>query len=67
MTEQELDALNDEIVFRLQEEGTAAPSTTNLSGRTAIRVNITNHRTRLWDMNVLFDRVIELSGEEPHS
>ncbi|WP_170386179.1 pyridoxal phosphate-dependent decarboxylase family protein [Ruegeria atlantica] len=66
MVEQELDALNEEIVIRLQEEGTAAPSTTILRGRVAIRVNITNHRTRLQDMDVLFDRIVTLSGTEPH-
>ena len=42
----ELDRLNVEIVADLQESGVAAPSTTSLSGRTAIRVCLTNHRTR---------------------
>ena len=41
-----LDRLNAEIVADLQESGVAAPSTTTLGGRTAIRVCLTNHRTR---------------------
>lgn len=53
------DALNREIVMDLQESGVAAPSTTTLGGRTAIRVNITNHRTRMADMDVLADAVVE--------
>lgn len=53
-----LDALNREIVIRLQESGVAAPSTTTLRDRTAIRVNITNHRTRLEDMDILVDAVL---------
>ncbi|WP_204115387.1 pyridoxal phosphate-dependent decarboxylase family protein [Shimia biformata] len=54
-----LDRLNDEIVIRLQESGIAAPSTTRLGGELAIRVNITNHRTRLADMDILADAVIK--------
>lgn len=61
-SDEQLDDLNNEIVFRLQEEGTAAPSTTLLNNRTAIRVNITNHRTRLKDLDILFDRVLELAA-----
>ncbi|MEX2519833.1 MAG: pyridoxal-dependent decarboxylase [Paracoccaceae bacterium] len=49
----DLDALNREIVMDLQESGIAAPSTTMIRGRAAIRVNITNHRTRLADMDIL--------------
>lgn len=48
-----LDALNEEIVVRLQEEGIAAPSTTRIRGQLAIRVNLTNHRTRQSDLELL--------------
>lgn len=48
-----LDALNEEIVVRLQEEGIAAPSTTRIRGQLAIRVNLTNHRTRQSDLEML--------------
>ncbi len=53
-----LDALNEEIVIRLQEAGIAAPSTTRIGEKLAIRVNITNHRTQLSDIDVLLDAVI---------
>ncbi len=53
----DLDALNREIVMRLQESGVAAPSTTMIRGRLAIRVNVTNHRTRAEDMDILFEAI----------
>lgn len=62
LSEQEMDELNTEIVLRLQENGVAAPSTTRLHGKVAIRVNITNHRTRMRDMDVLFDAVLDVAG-----
>lgn len=51
------DALNDEIVVQLQLQGIAAPSTTVVNGRTAIRVNITNHRTTRADLDLLLREV----------
>ncbi len=58
-----LDRLNDEIVMRLHESGIAVPSTTRLRGRLAIRVNITNHRTRMADIDLLFDAVLTTARE----
>lgn len=52
-----LDALNDEIVMQLQEQGIAAPSTTKINGATAIRVNITNHRTTMADIDILVSAI----------
>lgn len=54
------DALNREIVADLQEAGIAAPSTTLLDGRLAIRCAIVNHRTREIDLDRLVDGVLEL-------
>jgi aromatic-L-amino-acid decarboxylase len=54
------DALNSEIVLRLQETGIAAPSTTRVNGDLAIRVNITNHRTRLEDLDLLVNAILEI-------
>ena len=54
----QLDKLNEEIVVDLQETGVAAPSTTRVGGRLAIRVNITNHRTRRADIGVLVGAVL---------
>lgn len=53
-----LNHLNSEIVMDLQEAGVAAPSTTTLHGSTAIRVNITNHRSTRADIDILIDAVI---------
>lgn len=62
-SEQQLDALNNEIVVQLQLRGIAAPSTTVLHGKVAIRVNITNHRTQFSDLDVLVDAVDLITTE----
>jgi glutamate/tyrosine decarboxylase-like PLP-dependent enzyme len=49
----DLDDLNNNIVISLQERGVAAPSTTDIDGKLAIRVNITNHRTEFGDLDLL--------------
>jgi len=59
----DMNALNTELVIRLQESGIAAPSTTTLNGQTAIRVNITNHRTQNADLNILVDAILDIGGE----
>jgi len=59
----DLDRLNGEIVVALQERGLAAPSTTKLKGHLAIRVNITNHRTTLPDLEFLVDHIEKLGQE----
>ena len=60
LTAADLDRLNSDTVADLQESGLAAPSTTRLDGRTAIRVNITNHRTRPADLALLLDAVVAI-------
>ena len=59
---QALDRLNDEIVIQLQLQGIAAPSTTLLHGKNAIRVNITNHRTRFDDLDLLVRAVARIGS-----
>jgi glutamate/tyrosine decarboxylase-like PLP-dependent enzyme len=49
----ELNDLNAELLIRLHESGTSAPSYTTLDGRYAIRVAITNHRSRKIDFDIL--------------
>ena len=61
--EGELDGLNKEILFQLQEQGIAAPSSTVLDGKFAIRVAICNHRSRLEDFEVLANEVCRLGKE----
>jgi glutamate/tyrosine decarboxylase-like PLP-dependent enzyme len=49
-----------ELVADLQEAGIAAPSTTTIDGRLAIRAAIVNHRTRAEDIAILVDAVLAL-------
>jgi glutamate/tyrosine decarboxylase-like PLP-dependent enzyme len=56
--EGKLDAINEEILFGLQESGTAVPSSTLLGGRFALRVCICNHRTRREDLDLLVREVV---------
>ena len=53
-----LDRFNAELVADLHEEGIAAPSTTVVNGRLAIRAAIVNHRTTVADGLVLVDAVL---------
>ncbi|MEL6572496.1 MAG: pyridoxal-dependent decarboxylase [Pseudomonadota bacterium] len=61
--ETQRDKLNDEIVIQLQERGIAAPSTTLIHGQNAIRVNITNHRTRRSDIDMLVSAIQDIGTE----
>jgi len=62
-TPQELNALNQEILMRLHEEGIALPSYTTLNGVWAIRAAITNHRSRREDFELLAREVVRLGNE----
>jgi aromatic-L-amino-acid/L-tryptophan decarboxylase len=53
------DAINEEILYGLQESGTAIPSSTVLRGRFALRVCIVNHRTRREDLDLLVREVLQ--------
>ena len=55
------DALNREIVADLQEAGIAAPSTTTIDGRLAIRAALFNHRTIATDADALVDGVLDMA------
>jgi aromatic-L-amino-acid decarboxylase len=58
----EADALNARIVADLHESGIAAPSTTMIDGRLAIRAAIVNHRTQERDVEALVDAVVALGA-----
>ncbi|MFL5383175.1 MAG: pyridoxal phosphate-dependent decarboxylase family protein [Longimicrobiaceae bacterium] len=62
-SEARLDALNQEILLRLQERGIATPSGTTVRGRFAIRVANVNHRSRREDFELLARSVVELGRE----
>ena len=55
-----LDALNNRIVVELQTGGIAVTSTARIGGKTAIRVAITNHRTRTDDLDLLVAEAMRL-------
>jgi aromatic-L-amino-acid/L-tryptophan decarboxylase len=62
-TEEELNAINAELLLRIQESGVAVPSHTVLGGRRAIRVAITNHRSRSSDFELLVRETEKLGHE----
>jgi glutamate/tyrosine decarboxylase-like PLP-dependent enzyme len=53
------DTVNREIVADVQESGVAAPSSTTLDGKFAIRAAIVNHRTEEADIDALVAAVLE--------
>jgi aromatic-L-amino-acid/L-tryptophan decarboxylase len=63
LDDEALNALNREILMRLQESGTAVVSSTVLQGRFALRACICNHRTRTEDLDMLVDAVV---SSRPH-
>lgn len=62
-SDEELNAINAEILFRLQEHGIAVPTSTMLHGKYAIRVAITNHRSRREDFDLLVDQMLRFGRE----
>ena len=52
--------LNARIAVELQESGVAAPSTTVVNGKLAIRAAIVNHRTRNADLDALVEHTVAL-------
>jgi aromatic-L-amino-acid/L-tryptophan decarboxylase len=67
LEDEELDRLNRDIVADLQERGIAAPSTTRVNGKLAIRVAITNHRSKREDFDLLVDSLIAVADERIQS
>jgi glutamate/tyrosine decarboxylase-like PLP-dependent enzyme len=55
-----LNALNEKILVRLQEDGLAVPSGVQIRGRFAIRVANVNHRTKRSDFDALVQDVVRL-------
>jgi aromatic-L-amino-acid decarboxylase len=58
----EADRVNGAIVVDIQEAGIAAPSTTTLDGKLAIRAAIVNHRTDVGDLDALVAAVLEFGA-----
>lgn len=58
----EPDRVNARIAVDLQESGIAAPSTTAVNGRLAIRAAIVNHRTERQDVDRLLDAALRFGA-----
>lgn len=58
-----LNALNEEILTQMQEQGVVMPSGTTLNGNYAIRVCITNHRTRFEDLDLMVAEAVRLGDD----
>jgi glutamate/tyrosine decarboxylase-like PLP-dependent enzyme len=56
----ELNLLNKELLMRMQEQGIAAPSYTIVKDRYAIRLSITNHRTKVADLDAVMEATITI-------
>ena len=61
--EARLNAINKELLLRLQEAGIAVPSSTVMNGRFAIRVANANNRSRREDFEILAREVVRI-GED---
>ena len=57
-----LNEVNKELLIRLHESGIAAPSYTSINGNYALRVAITNHRSRRDDFELLVEEVVRLGN-----
>lgn len=62
-SEDELTALNQELLIRLHESGIAAPSYTTLNGKYALRAAIVNHRSRREDFDIMIEAVRRIGRE----
>jgi len=63
LDEDGLNTLNKELLMRMQETGVAAPSSTLLNGKYAIRAAITNHRTRRHHLDEMVAGTIALGDQ----
>ena len=58
-----LDALNQELLMQLHEQGIAVPSQALIGGRVALRVAIVNHRSRTEDFDLLVREVRRIGDQ----
>ncbi|HSB02739.1 MAG TPA: pyridoxal-dependent decarboxylase [Anaerolineales bacterium] len=63
LDEEQLNALNKEILMQLHEQGIAAPSYTTLQSRYCLRIAIANHRSTQEDFDVLAREVVRIGRE----
>ena len=58
-----LNALNEELVIRLHEQGVIAPSYTTLEGRYCLRAALVNHRIRAEDLPIAIEAVRRIGAQ----
>ena len=63
LDDEQLNALNKELLMQLHEQGIAVPSYTTLDGKYCLRIAIANHRSRQEDFE-LFAREVVRIGQE---
>jgi len=63
LSEEQLNALNRELLIRIHESGVAVPSYTTLHGVYALRVANTNHRSRREDFDILVEVTLRLGRQ----
>jgi glutamate/tyrosine decarboxylase-like PLP-dependent enzyme len=61
--DERLDAVNAELVLRIHESGVAIVSDTVINGALAVRVAISNHRTRDSDLALFLDTLLDLGAQ----
>lgn len=61
--EERTDEINEEILYRLQESGIAAPSATRVNGKYGLRIAHVNHRSTRDDFDLLFKTVRKLGNQ----
>jgi glutamate/tyrosine decarboxylase-like PLP-dependent enzyme len=59
----DLNTLNKELVADIQEAGIAAPSTTTIGGKLAIRAGVFNHRSTREDADALVDGILAMANK----
>jgi aromatic-L-amino-acid decarboxylase len=59
----EQDALNRDVLMRIQSSGAAVPSHTKLDGRFVMRVAVTNHRSTEADFDFLIDELRRIGNK----
>lgn len=64
LSDAELNQLNEQILWDLQESGVALPTSTLLDGKFCIRVANTNHRSRREDFDLLVRKVLDLGRQK---
>jgi glutamate/tyrosine decarboxylase-like PLP-dependent enzyme len=67
LDDRSLSDLNKELLIQLHESGVAVPSYTVIDSKYALRVAITNHRSKREDFEVLTTEVIRLGKKLMHS